>query len=339
MADGNTHSEEPHNTNADTNQPGSFSKRKRWIIAGIVAGLIILGLAIGLGVGLSNRDSSSASSSSNPRSNTSPETPSTTGASSSTASIWQPAVGVKWQIVLQAPINETEIDVPVYDIDLFDSTASIIAWAQGQGRKVICYFSAGSYENWRPDAASFKPEDYGNGLEGWEGEYWLNTSSVNARNIMLARLDQAAKKGCDGVDPDNIDGYENKSGLDLTTDTAVDFVTFLADATHARNMSFGLKNGAKILTRVIDLIQWNVVEECLQYDECGDYQPVIDAGKPVFQIEYPTTEEKPSYVSDEKKNEICGSTGIPIGFSTVLKNMNLDEWIVQCPARTSGQRI
>lgn len=198
-----------------------------------------MGLAVGLGVGLSSRHSSSTASSSDARSDGSPDITPTTGASPSTASLWQPEVGVKWQIVLQAPINETEIDVPVYDIDLFDSTASIIAWAQGQGRKVICYFSAGSYEDWRPDSASFKPEDYGNGLEGWEGEYWLNTSSVNARNIMLACLDQAAKKGCDGVDPDNIDGYENDSGLDLTTGTAVDFVAFLADATHARNMSFG----------------------------------------------------------------------------------------------------
>ncbi|KAL5345451.1 hypothetical protein ACLOAV_009824 [Pseudogymnoascus australis] len=336
MEDGNAHSEEPHDTKADTNQRGWVSKRWRWIITGVVASLVIVGLAVGLGVGLSSRHSSSGASSSNASSDGSPKNNPTTGDSSSAASIWQPAVGVKWQIVLQAPINETEIDVPVYDIDLFDSTASIIAWAQGQGRKVICYFSAGSYEDWRPDSASFKPEDYGNGLEGWEGEYWLNTSSANARNIMLTRLDQAAKKGCDGVDPDNIDGYENDSGLDLTTDTAVDFVTFLADATHARNMSFGLKNGAKILSQVLDLIQWNVVEECVQYDECGDYARVIDAGKPVFVIEYPTTEERPSYVSDEKKEEICGNGGIPPGFSTVLKNMNLDEWIVQCPALTSN---
>ncbi|OBT62594.1 hypothetical protein VE03_08490 [Pseudogymnoascus sp. 23342-1-I1] len=335
MADGNANLEGPHDTKADINRQGWFSKRKRWIVAGVVAGLIIVGLAVGLGVGLTSRDSSSTTASSNTRSDGSPESTTTAGNSSSSGSLWQPAVGVKWQIVLQAPINETEIDVPVYDIDLFDSTASIIAWAQGQGRKVICYFSAGSYEDWRPDAASFKPEDYGNGLEGWEGEYWLNTSSPNARNIMLTRLDQAAKKGCDGVDPDNIDGYENASGLDLTMDTAVDFVTFLADATHARNMSFGLKNGAKIVNRVLDLIQWNVVEECVQYDECGDYKPVIDAGKPVFLIEYPTTDEKPSYVSDEKKDEICNNAGTPRGFSTVLKNLNLDEWIVQCPTLTS----
>ena len=335
MADANANPEELHSTKAGTNQQGWFFKRKRWIITGVIASLVVVGLAVGLGVGLTNRHSSSTAGSSEPRSDSSPGSTSMPG-NSSEASLWQPEVGVKWQIVLQAPINETEIDIPVYDIDLFDSTASIIAWAQGQGRKVICYFSAGSYEDWRPDATSFKPEDYGNGLDGWEGEYWLNTSSVNARNIMLARLDQAAEKGCDGVDPDNIDGYENDSGLDLTTDTAVDFVTFLADSTHARNMSFGLKNGAKILSQVIDLIQWNVVEECLQYSECDNYAPVIDAGKPVFLIEYPTTEEKPSYVSDKKRQEICGSTGIPLGFSTVLKNMNLDEWIIQCPARTSS---
>jgi endo-alpha-1,4-polygalactosaminidase (GH114 family) len=336
MADTNAHSEEPHFTKADANQRVWVSRRKRWILTGVVASLVVVGLGVGLGVGLSSRHSSSATRSADPSSDSNPESTPTTEAPSSAKSPWQPAVGGKWQIVLQAPINESEIDVPVYDIDLFDSTASIIAWAQGQGRKVICYFSAGSYEDWRPDSARFKPEDYGKGLEGWEGEYWLNTSSANARSIMISRLDQAAKKGCDGVDPDNIDGYENETGLDLTTDTAVDFVTFLADATHARNMSFGLKNGAKILSQVLDLIQWNVVEECLQYNECDKYQAVIDAGKPVFQIEYPTTDEKPSYVSDETEKEICGNTGIPHGFSTILKNMNLDEWIVQCPAILSS---
>ncbi|KFX94031.1 hypothetical protein O988_06509, partial [Pseudogymnoascus sp. VKM F-3808] len=325
MADGNAQSGEPHFTKSDANQQGWFSKRMCWILTGVVASLLLIGLGVGLGVGLSSRHSSTTTSSTDATSDSNPENTPTTGASSSGDPRWQPAVGVKWQIVLQAPINESEIDVPVYDIDLFDSTASIVAWAQGKGRKVICYFSAGSYEDWRPDAAKFKPDDYGNGLDGWEGEYWLNTSSANARDIMLTRLDQAAKKGCDGVDPDNIDGYENETGLDLTTDTAVDFVTFLADAAHARNMSFGLKNGAKILNRVLNLIQWNVVEQCLQFNECDDYEPVINAGKPVFLIEYPTTDEKPSYVSDEKKEEICSNAGIPHGFSTILKNMNLDE--------------
>lgn len=42
------------------------------------------------------------------------------------------------------------------------------------GRKVICYFSAGSYENWRPDRHDFPSDVLGNNLEHWEGEKWLD---------------------------------------------------------------------------------------------------------------------------------------------------------------------
>jgi hypothetical protein len=33
---------------------------------------------------------------------------------------------------------------------------------------------------------------------------------------MSSRLDMAQQKGCDGVDPDNIDAYGNENGLGLT---------------------------------------------------------------------------------------------------------------------------
>jgi len=51
----------------------------------------------------------------------------------------------------------------------------------------------------------------GNGLTGWKGERWLNISSANVRSIMTARIQLAAQKGCDGIDPDNVDGYVSKS--------------------------------------------------------------------------------------------------------------------------------
>ena len=42
-----------------------------------------------------------------------------------------------------------------YDIDLFDAPKSTIDALHAKKRIVICYFSAGSHENWRPDAGSF----------------------------------------------------------------------------------------------------------------------------------------------------------------------------------------
>lgn len=71
-------------------------------------------------------------------------------ASSALAGNWVPSADDTWQWQLTGPLN-TSYDVSVYDIDLFDTEASQIAALQAQGRSVVCYFSAGSSENWRAD--------------------------------------------------------------------------------------------------------------------------------------------------------------------------------------------
>lgn len=75
---------------------------------------------------------------------------------------------------------------------------------------MLCYFSAGSYEPDRPDSNNFKSSDMGKELSGWPQEKWLDLNSNNVRDIMSKRLQLAAQNGCDGVDPDNTDGYVSK---------------------------------------------------------------------------------------------------------------------------------
>jgi hypothetical protein len=194
-------------------------------------------------------------------------------------------------------------------------------------KRVICYFSAGSYEPNRPDSADFTAADKGSELDGWPGEYWLDTTSANVRSIMSARIALASSKGCDGVDPDNIDGYSNSNGLSLTMAQAVDYIDFLADTAHAYNMSIGLKNGGGIIDQVIDKMQWEVNEQCAQFSECATFQPFITAGKPVFHIEYPGGVL--ADVSGTEKTSVCDSAGGQ-GFSTLLKNMDLDDAMATC---------
>jgi hypothetical protein len=243
-----------------------------------------------------------------------------------TAAVWQPTAGTSWQIVLANPVDSTSDDAEVYDIDMFDNTASTIDNLHSLGRKVICYFSAGSYEDWRPDAKNFTTSDYGNGLDGWPGEYWVNTKSENVRNIVTARLQLAKSKGCDGVDPDNVDAYNNDNGLGLTQADAVDYVTFLANGASALGMSIGLKNGGDIIGDVLPLMQWSVNEECEQYTECDKFQPFIEAGKPVFHIEYPDSAPN---VTAAQKATYCDDKTVA-GFSTLLKEMGLTDWVDAC---------
>ncbi|OGE51525.1 hypothetical protein PENARI_c013G06230 [Penicillium arizonense] len=200
--------------------------------------------------------------------------------------IWQPAAGVKWQIQLIDAVEDTTADADIWDIDLFDNTAATISTLQSKGRKVICYFSAGTYEDWRSDISKFDSADFGSNLDDWPGEKWLNIKSTSVRSIMTSRLDMAKEKGCDGVDPDNIDAYGNENGLGLTEADSIDFLTFLATEAHSRGMAIGLKNGGDIIGSVIDKMQWSVNEQCAEYNECDVYAAFTEVNKPVFHIEY-----------------------------------------------------
>jgi hypothetical protein len=116
-------------------------------------------------------------------------------------------VGQRAQIILNGVINTSmplTPDVPVWDLDMFDTPASAIATLKSKGKFVICYFSAGTYENWRSDASKFNSNDLGKPLASWAGEQWLNVRSNGVKDVMAARIKLAASKGCDAIDPDNI---------------------------------------------------------------------------------------------------------------------------------------
>ncbi|CAI7606676.1 unnamed protein product [Penicillium glandicola] len=307
----------------------AWSTKKKALIFGTVA-LIIVGLGVGLGAGLGiglkkSGDDGNDNDDEGTGSGTNTTTPTNTTVK------WQPAVGAKWQIVLKSELDDDEIttsvDAPIYDIDLFDNNKTVIADLQKMGRKVICYFSAGTYEDWREDASEFADADKGNNLDDWPGEKWLKVTSTSVRKIMQTRLDLAVTKGCDGVDPDNIDGYDNDNGLDLTEAEAIDYVNWLASQSHSRGLSLGLKNGGDIIDSVIDNMQWCVNEQCAEYDECDTYAAFIEADKPVFHIEYPkgddTNNNKSVTTAQEKAACTANSSG---NFSTVIKNMDLDNW-------------
>ncbi|KAI4201151.1 MAG: hypothetical protein LQ350_003466 [Teloschistes chrysophthalmus] len=287
----------------------------------ILETITIIALAIGLGIGLDRRHSCinvPDQAEATPATDRTSSTP-----TKRSSKIWQPTPGTTWQIELQDPLANSKLNVAVYDIDLFNNTAATVSTLHAQNKKVICYFSAGSYEDWSPDHDRFDKSTIGNPLKDWPGEWWLDTNSKNVRKLMSDRLDLAVQKGCDGVDPDNVDAYDNDNGLNLKVSDAVAYVTFLATEAQARNLSIGLKNAGTILPQVESLMQWAVNEQCVEYDECELFESFIQHGKPVFHVEYP--ESAPS-ISMQDVDKFCN----PKGFSTVLKKLNLDEWVYEC---------
>ncbi len=190
-----------------------------------------------------------------------------------------------WQWQLQGTINTT-YNVDLYDIDLFDSNETLINTLHNEGKIVICYFSAGSYEEWRDDNSSFPAEILGNDLDGWAGEKWLDISNDLVKPIMSARLDLAVQKGCDGVEPDNMDAYINNSGFALSAQDQIDYNKFIANEANNRGLLVGLKNDMDQIVELEPYFDFSVNEQCHEYNECDLLQPFVDANKAVFNAEY-----------------------------------------------------
>lgn len=187
---------------------GRFSKKLILIVT--VIAVVVIALVVGLAVGLT-RGGGSGGGSGGDESGSQPTLPSNTSLGNYTGPQWRPQARTPWQIVLQNAIAPPEgsitPDVEVFDIDLFTNPESTIQALHNLDKKVICYFSAGSYEPYRPDSDEFQDADLGATMDGWPDEKWLDIRTANVRRIMAARIAFAARKGCDGIDPDNVDGY------------------------------------------------------------------------------------------------------------------------------------
>ncbi len=198
---------------------------------------------------------------------------------------WRPALNTSWQIQLQGKLK-TAVNARLYDIDLFDQPATTVAALHAAGRKVACYFSAGSFENWRPDAAKFPAVVKGSG-NGWPGERWLDVRRLDVlMPIMEARLNLCKQKGFDSADPDNVDGFTNTTGFPLTAADQLAFNASIANAAHARGLTVALKNDLDQIPQLVPYFDWALNEQCFAYSECGLLTPFTAAGKAVMNIEY-----------------------------------------------------
>ena len=57
----------------------------------------------------------------------------------------------------------------------------------------------------------------GKQYEGFPEERWLDIRRIDLlAPILRARIDACRAKGFDGVDPDNLNGFENDTGFPLT---------------------------------------------------------------------------------------------------------------------------
>jgi hypothetical protein len=248
------------------------------------------------------------------------------GADAALGAWWTPAPGTSWQWQLAGTID-TSLDVVMYDVDLVVTSDSVLDQLRADGRRIVCYFSAGSHESYRDDLGGVPAAAIGNQLDGWPDERWFDIRHPAVRAVMRARLDVAVARGCDGVEPDNVDGYDNDSGFPLTAADQLDFNRFLASEAHARGLSIGLKND---LAQVADLVgdfDWALNEQCFAYEECEALAPFIAAGKAVFSTEYP--DEDRNETLQQVADRVCADAN-RLDLDTLVKNLALDAERIAC---------
>lgn len=217
---------------------------------------------------------------SSPPGNLDPDVPPVT-----VGSWYRPPAGVTWQWQLDGVAN-LGYAVELYDLDLFDTPAATVTAVHAASRKLICYFAAGSDENWRPDHARFHRSDLGGAVPDWPGERWLDIRSANVQAVMLARLDTAVAKHCDGVEPDWLHNFVMQTGFPLTATDQRAYNRWLANAAHTRGLAIALKNDLEQIPEMVEYFDFALNEQCHEFAECDGYGPFHAASKPVLNAEY-----------------------------------------------------
>jgi hypothetical protein len=226
---------------------------------------------------------------------------------------WRPKPTTSpWQWQLQGKIN-TRIPANVYDIDGFETSKQTVTKLHHLHRKVICYLDVGSWENFRPDAKEFPRAVIGRRYEGFPNERWLDIRHFHRfAPILERRFDMCARKGFDAVEPDNLAGWENKTGFPITREDQLRFNRWVARQVHARGMAVALKNDGAQAMQLSGDFDFAIVEQCFQYHECGLYRNAfVRHDKAVFEAEY-----------EQEPKQYC-KTAQAIGFSAIHKSAEL----------------
>ncbi|HEY2369052.1 MAG TPA: endo alpha-1,4 polygalactosaminidase [Polyangiaceae bacterium] len=226
--------------------------------------------------------------------------------------MWAPALGERWQYQLQGDVNASITAAPngggaavapiVFDIDLYASdgttpNAAGVSKVHGAGAHAICYVDAGTYENFRPDAADYTTFDSQCGgcllgkNNGWPGEQWLDVNDDKGQKTFILaelakRVDKCVAANFDGVEFDNVDGYSNDTGFTIAAQAQEDFDKAIAALAHQKGLSVALKNDVDQVSDLAADFDYAVNEQCYEFTECDQYAPFLNQNKAVFNVEY-----------------------------------------------------
>lgn len=236
-----------------------------------------------------------------------------------------------------APVVKREFDrADVIDVDLFDAKKETIRAYREKGKIVSCYISVGTIEDWRADVQS-NPKAWrkvsGNLMGSWPGETWIDIRKLDdLAPLMEKRIELAVEKGCDALEPDNMDcwladrtqlvtcggGIAQACSPDIQTydpknvsthefrNAQIEYLTWLADTAHSHNLAIGYKNNFLLAEELMGRYDFAVAEGA--YDALACFQPFVEDGKPVFVHDYTVSPKRFSndtLLSTMSQEEFC----------------------------------
>ena len=235
---------------------------------------------------------------------------------------WVPSVGESYQIQYSGKLD-LGINAQIYDLDMFDTPASVVAQLHSMRRRAMCYVDVGTWENWRPDAGKFPKSVLGNPDGHWKGERWLDVrQTAILEPIMAHRLDLCKSKGFDGVDPDNLDGYENKTGFPLSYQDQLTYDAWVAKAAHARGLTADQKGDNDQVKDLVKVYDFAVVEQCYAQGWCKQFAIYTQQNRLVVDVEYGLSQQR-------FRSKTCPDTA-QYGETAILKKLQLSAWLVTC---------
>jgi hypothetical protein len=137
---------------------------------------------------------------------------------------------------------------------------------------------------------------------------------------MKARLDLAVDRNCDGVEPDNVDGFENPTGFLLTAADQLAFKRTLYNEAHSRGLAVAMKNDVGQVPDLLAYVDMHVSERCHELDECRFLDPFIAEGKPVLNAKY-----LQQYVANASARDAMCAAALGRGLRTLVLPEDLDD--------------
>jgi hypothetical protein len=116
--------------------------------------------------------------------------------------------------------------------------------------------------------------------------------------------------------------WDNDSGFPLTYNDQLQYILWLAEEAHKRGLAIGQKNAPDMVADLVDVLDFAIIEDAFYYGWAEEMKPYIAANKPVFAAEY--TDLPGDFRAFCRQSQ-------QLGFSTILKNRDLDAWLETCP--------